>query len=65
MLVVCADARARRRALEGRLGGFAIVSYAALARAPEIARSYPHLVALDPPMEAAHEALLQAGALDE
>jgi single-stranded-DNA-specific exonuclease len=58
VLVVCADARARRKALTGRLGGFAIVSYAALARDPEIARPYPHLVALDPPMEAAHEALL-------
>jgi len=58
VLVVAADARARRRALEGRLGGFAIVSYAALARDPEIARPYPHLVALDPPMEAAHESLL-------
>ena len=58
VIVVCADARARRRALQGRLGGFAIVSYAALARDPEIARPYPHLVALDPPMEAVHEALL-------
>jgi single-stranded-DNA-specific exonuclease len=58
VLVVCADARARKRALEGRLGGFAIVSYAALAADPEIARPYPHLLALDPPGEAAHEALL-------
>jgi single-stranded-DNA-specific exonuclease len=60
-LVVCADARARRQALEGRLGGFAVVSYGALARDPEIARPYPHLVALDPPTEPAHEALLHDG----
>lgn len=58
VLVVCADARARRRALQGRLGGFAICSYAALARDPSIARPYPHLVAYDPPAEPAHEALL-------
>jgi single-stranded-DNA-specific exonuclease len=58
VLVVCGDARARRKALEGRLGGFAIVSWAALARDPEIARPYPHLLALDPPGEAAHEAML-------
>lgn len=63
VLVVCADARARKAALEGRLGGFAITSYASLQRDPEIARPYPHLVALDPPTEAAHEALLDGGAL--
>ncbi len=58
VLVVCADARARRRALEGRLGGFALCSWAALARDPGLARSYAHVVALDPPTERAHEALL-------
>ncbi|MFL5843982.1 MAG: single-stranded-DNA-specific exonuclease RecJ [Solirubrobacteraceae bacterium] len=58
VLVVAADARARKKALEGRLGGFAIVSYAALAREPELAARYAHLVALDPPHEAAHERLL-------
>jgi single-stranded-DNA-specific exonuclease len=61
VLVVCADARARKQALDGRLGGFAVISYAALARDPEIARPYPHLVALDPPAEPAHEVLLQDG----
>jgi single-stranded-DNA-specific exonuclease len=58
VLVVCADARARRKALEGRLGGFAIVSYAALERQPDLVSDYAHLVALDPPAEARHEALL-------
>jgi single-stranded-DNA-specific exonuclease len=56
VLVVCADARARKKALEGRLGGFAIASYATLT--PEIRDAYAHLVALDPPGEARHEALL-------
>jgi single-stranded-DNA-specific exonuclease len=58
---VCADARARRKALAGRLGGFAIADYAALARNPDAARPYPHLVALDPPVEPHHEALLHDG----
>ncbi|MCW2990445.1 MAG: single-stranded-DNA-specific exonuclease RecJ [Solirubrobacterales bacterium] len=58
VLVVCADARARRKAIEGRLGGFAIVSYAALARDPALAARHAHLVALDPPTERRHEALL-------
>jgi len=62
VLVVAADARARKKALEGRLGGFAICSYENLARDPEIARPYPHLVALDPPTEPRHEALLHDGA---
>jgi single-stranded-DNA-specific exonuclease len=61
VLVVCADARARRKALQGRLGGFAITTYAALARNPAITRPYPHLVALDPPAEPHHEALLHDG----
>jgi single-stranded-DNA-specific exonuclease len=61
VLVVCADARARRKALDGRLGGFAVISYAALARDPEAARPYPHLVALDPPTEPRHETLLHTG----
>ncbi len=61
VLVVCADARARRAALEGRLGGFAIASYAALARHPVIAHGHRHLLALDPPTEPVHEALLHGG----
>jgi single-stranded-DNA-specific exonuclease len=62
VLVVCADARARRKALADRLGGFAITSYAGLTRDPEIARPYPHLVALDPPADAEQERLLHDGA---
>ena len=61
VLAVCADAPRRARALAGRLGGFALCSYAALEREPEIADSYPHVFALDPPAHAHHERLLAAG----
>jgi len=59
VLVVCADARARRRGLAGRLGGFALVSYAALERDPSIVRPYAHVAALDPPADPGQDALLQ------
>jgi len=61
VLVVCADTRRRARALAGRLGGFALCSYATLEREPEIADPYPHVFALDPPAHAHHERLLVAG----
>ncbi len=61
VLVVCADAPRRARALTGRLGGFALCSYAALERDPAIADAYPHVFALDPPGHAHHERLLAAG----
>jgi single-stranded-DNA-specific exonuclease len=48
LLVVVSDAPARARHLDGRLGGFSLASYAALARDPEIARAFPAAVALDP-----------------
>ena len=59
VLVICADARARRRHLEGRVGGFALCSWTALERDRSLAEPYRHLVALDPPATAA-----QAAALD-
>jgi single-stranded-DNA-specific exonuclease len=60
VLVVCADARARRRHLDGRLGGFALCSWAAVERDPSVAAGFAHVVALDPPA-IAHGAAL-AGA---
>ncbi|HLW96014.1 MAG TPA: single-stranded-DNA-specific exonuclease RecJ [Solirubrobacteraceae bacterium] len=48
LLVVVADAQARARHLDGRLGGFALVSYAALARDAQLARAFSSAVALDP-----------------
>jgi single-stranded-DNA-specific exonuclease len=61
VLVVCADAIVRRRQLTGRLGGYALCSWDALAADPRLADAYTHLVALDPPLHADHEALLLAG----
>jgi len=49
VLVACADAIARKRHLEGRFGGFALCSWAALDRDPRLADPYVHVVALDPP----------------
>ncbi|HEY5198459.1 MAG TPA: single-stranded-DNA-specific exonuclease RecJ [Solirubrobacteraceae bacterium] len=61
VLVVGADASARKRHLRERLGGFALCSYAGLVRAPEIARDYTHLVLLDPPSSAAERGLCVGG----
>jgi single-stranded-DNA-specific exonuclease len=61
VLVVCADAPRRSRALAPRLGGFSLCSYAALEREPALAAAYTHLVALDPPAHSHHDALLRCG----
>jgi single-stranded-DNA-specific exonuclease len=58
VVVVCADAALRAKHLAGRLGGFGLCSYDALAGAPALADGAAHLVALDPPACAAHAALL-------
>jgi single-stranded-DNA-specific exonuclease len=57
VLVVCADARQRRRHLDGRLGGFALIAWHALERDPSLLHDYAHVVALDPPA-AEHQAAL-------
>ncbi|HVC85754.1 MAG TPA: single-stranded-DNA-specific exonuclease RecJ [Solirubrobacteraceae bacterium] len=49
LLVLAADAVARRRHLAPRLGGFALASYAALARDNRLADPFAHVVLLDPP----------------
>lgn len=64
VLVVCADARRRVRALEDRLGGFSLCDYAALEAEPGLADHYDHVVALDPPAHPHHGALLRAGRQD-
>jgi single-stranded-DNA-specific exonuclease len=61
VLVVCADVPVRLRGLRGRLGGFALCSWAALERDPTLAAPFAHLVALDPPAHAHLDALLAAG----
>jgi single-stranded-DNA-specific exonuclease len=60
VLVVCADLARRRRSLERLLGGAAAVSWRDLERRPTVAAGYEHVLALDPPSDAAGEALLRA-----
>jgi single-stranded-DNA-specific exonuclease len=60
VLVVSADARARRRHLAGRLGGFALCSWAAVERDPAVTAGFSHVVALDPPATATGPALAGA-----
>jgi single-stranded-DNA-specific exonuclease len=57
-LAVCADVSRRLEGLSERVGGFALISYRALARD---AREWRQLVALDPPASAASKALLRGG----
>lgn len=60
VLVVVACAQRRARQLEGRLGGFALCSWDELERRPGLADDCAHVVALDPPVLAAHERALRA-----
>lgn len=64
VLVACACAERRARALRGRLGGIALCSWDALERDPALAAPYAHLVALDPPAVAAQEHALRAAGRD-
>jgi single-stranded-DNA-specific exonuclease len=52
VLVLAAHAGHRAQALHGRVGGFAVTSYAALGDRPALASEFPHVVALDPPAAA-------------
>jgi single-stranded-DNA-specific exonuclease len=61
VLAVSAHAQHRARALRGRVGGFDVTTWAALAADPGLAAAYPHVVAVDPPARAAWQAL--AGSL--
>jgi single-stranded-DNA-specific exonuclease len=49
VLAVTAHAPHRARALQARVGGFAVTSWAALEDDPRIAAPFVHVVALDPP----------------
>jgi single-stranded-DNA-specific exonuclease len=49
VLVACADARARRVHLGGRIGGFAVVSWSSLEHDLSPLAGASHLVVLDPP----------------
>ncbi|HEY5143520.1 MAG TPA: DHHA1 domain-containing protein, partial [Solirubrobacteraceae bacterium] len=61
VLVVAACEERRARGLRGRLGGFALCSWAALVREPALADGFAHLVVLDPPSCAAEQQLLDGG----
>jgi single-stranded-DNA-specific exonuclease RecJ len=49
VLAVTAHAPHRARTLQGRVGGFAVTSWAALEDDPRLAAAFPHVVAIDPP----------------
>jgi single-stranded-DNA-specific exonuclease len=59
VLAVVAHAPHRAGALRGRIGGFAVCSWAALADDPGLADGFAHLVAVDPPAGAGALALLE------
>ncbi len=61
VLAVCADAPRRLTGLGSRTGGFALISYHALARDPRLSDRFEQLVALDPPASAAGRAALGGG----
>ena len=61
VLVACADSAARARHLDGRLGGFALCSWAALEREPALAEPFVHVVAIDPPLGLRPQELPGAG----
>ena len=62
VLAVVTDVPRRIAGLAERSGGFALCSHAALAREPELAGGFPHLVVLDPPAHADEAVSLHAGA---
>jgi single-stranded-DNA-specific exonuclease len=65
VLVVCADAAARARHVEGRLGGFALCSYEALEGGPALADGFDHVVLLDPPVLAQVHRITCAGRIGQ
>jgi single-stranded-DNA-specific exonuclease len=62
VLAIVAHAPHRARALRGRVGGFAICSWAALEDAPDLTAPFAHLVAVDPPGDPGALGLLEQGA---
>ena len=61
VLGVCADVPRRAEGLRSRLGGFSLAAYHALEQSPDLAGSFDHVVALDPPSCSVHDQLLRAG----
>jgi single-stranded-DNA-specific exonuclease len=61
VLGVCADVSRRHAGLAARVGGFALCSHAALARVPQLADGFAHLVVLDPPASREQDVRVRAG----
>jgi single-stranded-DNA-specific exonuclease len=61
VLAVCADVGRRLAGLRERAGHFALISHDALARSPELAAAFPHVVVLDPPTGARADRVIRAG----
>jgi single-stranded-DNA-specific exonuclease len=59
VLAVVAHAPHRARVMRGRVGGFAVCSWAALADDPGLAAGFAHVVAVDPPARARALGLLE------
>ena len=61
VLAVCAHVGRRIEGLQQRSGGFALTSHAALARQPDLAAAFEHLVVLDSPAHPDEAARLRVG----
>jgi single-stranded-DNA-specific exonuclease len=61
VLAVVADVPRRIAGLQERAGGFALCSHAALARDPDLAAGFDHLVVLDPPADPDEDARMRQG----
>jgi single-stranded-DNA-specific exonuclease len=59
VLAVCAEVSRRHPGLASRVGGFALCSHAALARSPQLADRFEHVVVLDPPSSRAEDTRLR------
>ena len=64
VLALVADVPRRIKGLQERAGGFALCSHAALARDPDLAQGFDHLVVLDPPTHPDEDARMRQGAAD-
>ncbi len=61
VLVISACEQRRRAQMSGRIGGFALTSWALLLADRSLAERFTHLVALDPPTSSAAQQLLSGG----
>jgi single-stranded-DNA-specific exonuclease len=61
VLAICADVGRRLPGLRERSGGFALISHDGLARSPELAGAFVHLVVLDPPAGRRADELIRGG----